>query len=358
MTSGQAIDTVAVGYDEFCEALAAKDLQPLWTQASELMPARPYPATQAWLWKWSSVLPLAEKAGELVTIDQGGDRRVLALANPGLSGLPFTSSTLWGAVQYLGPHEHALAHRHTPSALRFVMEGEGVWTTVDGDACDMSAGDLILTPSWTWHDHTNGSDQPMTWFDGLDLPLTVALESVFFERHPEGMQRVTGPHNSSASRFGPGTVPRNSRPAPHTSPLLLYRWQDTDRSLASLSADDQPMASLQFVNPLTGGSVMPTLGCEMHRIQPHRRTRPYRKVGSSVYVVFRGSGFSVVDGQRFDWGENDMFVTPSWSVVEHEAAEPADLFAITDKPVLDALHLFREDFPPGPQDITRIFSPK
>ena len=359
MASGQMTDTVEVAYDEFCGALAAEDLQPLWAQAGELMPAHPYPATQAWLWKWKSVLPLAEKAGELITIDKGGDRRVLALANPGLNGLPFTSSTLWGAVQYLGPHEHALAHRHTPSALRFVMEGDGVWTTVNGDACDMSAGDVVLTPSWTWHDHTNGSDQPMTWFDGLDLPLTVALEAVFFERHPEGMQRVTGPHNASERLFGRGTIPRSSGAPPHVSPLLLYRRADTDRSLAALAAaSDRPMVSLEFVNPTTGRSVMPTLGCEMHRLQPHRRTRPYRKVGSSVYVVFRGAGSTIIDGQRFEWEEKDMFVTPSWSVVEHEATEAADLFAITDQPVLEALHLFREEHPAEAQEINRTFSPK
>jgi gentisate 1,2-dioxygenase len=359
MASDPAVDTLAVAYEEFCGALAAKDLQPLWTQASELMPARPYPATKAWLWQWRSLLPLAEKAGELVTIDKGGDRRVLALANPGLNGLPFTSSTLWGAVQYLGPHEQALAHRHTPSALRFVMEGSGVWTTVDGDACDMTPGDLILTPSWMWHDHTNASDQPMTWFDGLDLPLTVALEAVFFERHPEGMQRVTGTHNASATRFGRGMVPRQPTRPLHNSPLLLYRREETDRGLAALLEDgDQPMASIQFINPSNGRSVMPTLGCEMHRIVPGRRTRPYRKVGSSVYVVYRGAGYSVIDGQRFDWGEKDIFVTPSWSIVEHEATDPADLFAVTDQPVLEALNLFREEVVPEPQEITHTFSPK
>ncbi len=359
MPSNQAVDTLAVAYDEFCGALAAKDLQPLWTQASELMPARPYPATEAWLWQWRSVLPLAEKAGELITIDKGGDRRVLALANPGLNGLPFTSSTLWGAVQYLGPHEHALAHRHTPSALRFVMEGSGVWTTVDGDACDMSPGDLILTPSWTWHDHTNGSDQPMTWFDGLDLPLVVALEAVFFERHPDGMQRVTSSHNASAARFGRGLVPRQLGDAQPHSPLLVYRWKDTDDGLASLlAASDEPMASIHFVNPTTGGSVMPTLGCEMHRLVGGRRSAPHRKVGNSIYVVFRGSGYSVIDGQRFDWNEKDIFVTPSWSVVEHHAHEPADLFAVTDRPVLEALHLFREESVADPQEITCTFSPK
>ncbi|MGH2376376.1 MAG: cupin domain-containing protein, partial [bacterium] len=145
--------TVEVGYDEFCGALAARDLKPLWKISKQLMPDVPLPTTQAWLWKWNEILPLAKRAGEIVTLERGGDRRVLAFANPGLKGLPFTSTTLWGAIQYLGPRESAPAHRHTPSAIRFVMTGAGAYTTVNGDAVEMEPGDLILTPIWNWHDH-------------------------------------------------------------------------------------------------------------------------------------------------------------------------------------------------------------
>ena len=131
----RSANTVEVGYDEFCGALAAHDLQALWSLQRKIMPDTPLPSTRPWLWKWDTIFPLARRAGELITIERGGDRRVLALANPGLNGLPFTSTTLWGAIQYLGPGETAPAHRHTPSAIRFVMTGSGVYTTVDGDAC-------------------------------------------------------------------------------------------------------------------------------------------------------------------------------------------------------------------------------
>ncbi len=353
-------DTVEVGYDEFCGALAAKDLQPLWTQAAKLMPQEPIPATLPWLWKWRTVLPLAEAAGRLIDIERGGDRRVLAFANPGLHGLPYTSSTLWGAYQYLGPHETAPAHRHSPAALRFVVEGDGVWTTVDGDACDMSAGDLILTPSGCWHDHTNGSDRPMVWFDGLDLPLVGALEAVFFEIYPDRMQPVRQPHNLSERRHGGrGTQSLLSGPPAAHSPLLRYRWADTDAALAALAESAPgPMVSLRYANPATGGAVMPTLGCEMHRLSPGGPTPPYRKVGSSVYVVYRGRGHTVINGQRFDWEPGDVFVTPSWSIVEHQADEPADLFGVTDRPVMEALHLFREEPAVEPQQVVATFEPK
>ena len=353
-------DTLEVGYDEFCGALAAKDLQPLWTQAARLMPREPIPRTLPWLWRWRSVLPLAQRAGELVTIERGGERRVLALANPGLGGLPYTSSTLWGAFQYLGPRESAPAHRHTPAALRFVIEGRGVWTTVDGDACDMGPGDLVLTPSWSWHDHSNPTDAPMVWFDGLDLPLAAAMESVFFEPYPDLMQPVETDHNASERVFGGRAMrPVGEAPNPRHSPLFIYRYRDTGEALGRLlAARGGPAASIEFVNPSNGASAMPTLGCEMHRLVAGRSTRPHRKVGSSIYVVFQGAGHSVVNGERFDWERGDALVTPSWSLVEHHPAEPSDLFAVTDRPVLESLHLFREETLDRPQEVRRTFVPK
>ena len=154
--------------DDFYGDLESVDLQPLWTQTKQLMPAVPAPAARPWLWKGSVLRALAARARELITIERGGERRVLALSNPGLGGAPYATPTLWGAIQALGARERAPAHRHTASAIRFVLEGEGVWTTVDGDACRMAPGDLVLTPAWTFHDHTNGGDETMLWFDGLE----------------------------------------------------------------------------------------------------------------------------------------------------------------------------------------------
>ena len=350
--------TVEVGYDEFCGALAARDLKPLWKIAKQLMPEVPLPTTQAWLWKWDDVLPLAKRAGEIITLERGGDRRVLAFANPGLNGLPFTSTTLWGALQYLGPHESAPAHRHTPNAIRFVLVGSGVYTTVNGDACDMEPGDLVLTPNWNWHDHNNKGDEPMVWFDGLDLPLVTTLESVFFENHPDLLQPIRG-HNLSEQGFvGVGLREMAvTSPAAH-SPLLRYRWAETERSLESLhQARGGSMVSLEFVNPLTGGPVVSTFTCEMHRLYPGERTPTQRKTGSSVYVVLHGTGRSVINGVLFEWGPGDTFVTPSWARVDHEVAEQADLFAISDRPVLQSLHLYREEELAEHQGIDDAFAP-
>ncbi len=120
---------------------------------------------------WSTLLPLAEQSGELVPVGRGGERRAIALANPGLPGTAYATPTLWAAIQYLGPREEAPSHRHTQTAFRFVVEGEGVWTNVDGDPVAMRRGDLLLTPGMHFHEHHNTTDRPMAWIDGLDIPL-------------------------------------------------------------------------------------------------------------------------------------------------------------------------------------------
>jgi len=351
-------DTLEVEYDEFCGALAATDLQPLWKINKKIMPRQPHPKTLPWLWKWSTLLPLAQRAGELITIDRGGDRRVLALCNPGLNGMPYTSTTLWGAIQYLGPGESAPAHRHSPGAIRFVMEGDGVWTTVNGDACDMTPGDLILTPNWHWHDHTNAGPRPMIWFDGLDLPLVGWMEAVFFELYPNDLQPIER-RNGSERLFGTGIVPTSAEEGSLHSPLLRYPYVQVDARLDTmLEETGSDVASLRYVNPLNGRSPLPTLGLEMVRLREGARTPPYRKTGSSIVVVFRGKGESIIGGQRFEWGEKDIFVVPSWATVEHVASEATDLFVTTDRPVLEALGLFREELLDEPQGVTDSFEPR
>ena len=133
----------------------AAGLMPLWSLRETLMPVAPEPRARPHRWRARNIYPLAERAGALVPVGRGGERRAIALANPGLAGLPYATPTLWAAIQYLGPGEVAPPHRHSQSAFRFVVEGEGVWTVVDGDAVAMRRGDLLLTSAWAWHGHTN-----------------------------------------------------------------------------------------------------------------------------------------------------------------------------------------------------------
>lgn len=343
--------------------LAAADLQPLWTITEQLLTPTPRPRAVPWLWPAATMKPLARRAIRLVPVERGGERRVLSLRNPGLGGAPYAAGTLWGAIQCLGPRETAPAHRHSPGAVRFVLEGEGVWTTVDGDACDMRPGDLVLTPSMNWHDHVNGGDREMFWFDGLDLPMVAALDAVFFEPYPGPGANQPEPveHNVSERTHAAGTryaVGAATALSPRHSPLTVYRWADTAAELDRLAAaSDEPLLALEYVDPGTGASVLPTLSCAVHRIRAGRRSLPVRRSGNAVHVVFAGHGSSVIDGQRFDWGPGDMFAVPSWAAVEHASDEQADLFVLGDAPVLRALGLAREEVLPGPQAVTGTFVP-
>jgi gentisate 1,2-dioxygenase len=360
----KSAETVSAALPALYRDLASVHLRPLWMITDQLLPPNPRPQAIPWLWSARVMKPLARRAISLVPVERGGERRVLSLENPGLGDLPYAAGTLWGGLQCLGPRETAPAHRHSPGAVRFVLEGEGVWTTVNCDACDMRPGDLILTPSWNWHDHVNGGDSEMFWFDGLDLPMVEALDAVFFEEYPGPgeNQPVPAEHNVSerlhaqGSRFAEdGMWPLD----PTSSSLLVYRWADTDAELdRRAQATTQPLVAVDYVNPVTGASVLPTLGCAVHRIRAGGHTTPVRRTGNTIYVAFRGHGLSVINGQRFDWGPGDMFVAPSWSAVEHSAATEADLFVLTDAPVLRALGIYREQLLPARQEVTSVFHPE
>lgn len=335
--------------DALYQDVADGDLQPLWEQKGLLTP-QPAPRALPYRWSASTLRRLGERAGDLVPIDRGGDRRVLACANPGLDGEPYAVSSLWAAVQFLGPREMAPAHRHTPAALRFVLEGEGVYTLVDGDPLAMSAGDLILTPGWTFHEHHNPGDEPMMWVDVLDLPIVHRLEAIFFEEGPsEQPDQATASASRSERSYGSaaGLVPPpGEREHRGFSPLTAYRWGDTDRALERrLDVLDAPAATLTYVDPLTGADVMPTLRCEATRVRPRASSRLFQHTGSRVATVFRGSGRARVGDDVFDVGPGDIVAIPSWAPWSFEADTQLDVFSTSDGPALTALGLYREQHP-------------
>ncbi len=212
---------------EFYEEAERKHLIPLWRVTQSLLPSEPKTRVRPFLWKWSGLSRMAHHAGKLVPLGRGGERRVLGLRNPGLGGKCAATHTLWAAVQIVQPGEIAPCHRHTASAIRFIIEGERSYTTVNGDKCMMSCGDLVLTPNWTWHDHGCESDQPMIWMDGLDLPLVGDLDAIFFEPYPADRQPIT--HiNASERKFSATQLrPIWQKPIEAYSPLLNYKWEPT-----------------------------------------------------------------------------------------------------------------------------------
>ena len=275
---------------------------PLWTQLGDLMPMTPTSQAVPFVWKWSTLYPLAQRAGDLVPVGRGGERRAIALANPGLGGVPYVTPTLWAAIQYLGPKETAPEHRHAQNAFRFVVEGEGVWTVVNGDPVAMRRGDFLLTPGWHFHGHHNETDQPMAWIDGLDIPFVHYTDTGFFEFGSDGRHRRVHagrvPVRAAVGASGAAPAGRvgrqeSARRSPRTggstpTPRCASNWQLEDEGYAATTEPGH--AAVRYTNPTTGGDVMPTIRAEFHRLRAGAHTRPRRDVGSTVYQVFEGAG--------------------------------------------------------------------
>ncbi|GAA3217883.1 cupin domain-containing protein [Pseudonocardia petroleophila] len=343
--------------DELYADFAAANMAPLWTQRGGLMPQTPSPHAVPALWRWSTLYPLAARSGELVPVGRGGERRAIALANPGLPGTAYATPTLWAAIQYLGPREEAPAHRHTQTAFRFVVEGEGVWTNVVGDPVAMRRGDLLLTPGMHWHEHHNTTDHPMAWIDGLDIPLVRQLDAGFFEFGPEVLSTTETPAASRNERLWghPGLRPVGA-PAPAASPLMAYRWEHTDAALAAqleLEAEGHPgvvspgHAVVRFTNPATGRDALSTIRTEMHRLGTGARSLTTRVAGSGVWQVFSGSGSVTVGDETWDVGTGDLFAVPSWAPVTIRTDGGLDAFRFSDDPVFEALGLARTSVEDG-----------
>lgn len=329
-------------------------MTPLWTTRGDLMPAAPTPRAQPHRWRWTDLLPLAVRSAELVPVGRGGERRAISLGNPGLPGDPYTTPTLWAAIQYLAPWENAPEHRHSQSAFRFVLDGEGVWTVVDGDPVAMRRGDLLLTPGWHFHGHQNVSDQPMAWLDGLDIPFVAQVDQGFFEFGPDEVRTSRTPSRSDSERLWgqPGVTPVSRAAARSSSPLMAYRWQHTDAALrAQLELETEGIiatitsghAAVRFTNPTSGGDALTTIRTEMHRVAAGASTVARRTSASAVWQVFQGDGQMQVGEQVYELGHGDVIAVPSWAVVQVTAGAELDLFTFSDAPIMEKLSLLRNE---------------
>ncbi|MES3636588.1 cupin domain-containing protein [Mycobacterium intracellulare] len=334
--------------DAFYGDLAAGFLQPLWELGGMLRP-EPDVAAVPYRWQAADLYKLASRSGELVAIAGAGERRVLALSNPGLSGAPFISSSLWAGVQFIKPAEVAPPHRHSASALRLILHGNGAYTVVDGDPIAMSQGDLVLTPAWTMHEHHNPSDEPMIWLDILDLPLVIGLNALFFEQGTDSASLISSQRSTAEMLYGqgPGLMPAGRDISDHVlphSPLTVYRWADTDVALdALLEATSADQATLRFRDPTRARDIMPTLRCELTRMRSGATSIAQRQTGSRVGVVLHGCGRVQIARRSFDLDKGDIFVVPSWAPCQLHAGTDLDVFVTSDAPVLEALSLFRDE---------------
>ena len=335
----------------FYDRIGRDNLTPLWTSLANLVTPEPRSPCQPAAWRFDTIRSAMMEAGSLITAKEA-ERRVLVLENPGLRGQSRITTSLYSGVQLVLPGEVAPAHRHTQSALRFVLEGSGAYTAVNGEKTMMHEGDFIITPPMAWHDHGNPSDEPIFWLDGLDIPVVQFLDASFAEHLDVDEQPITRPVGDSDARYGANLMPVDHNGGGGSSPVFNYPFGRTREALERMRRMEDWDAchglKMRYTNPITGNHAMATMGTFVQLLPKGFATAAYRSTDATVFVPIEGQGRSVIsvtggEDMVVTWGKRDVFVVPSWHRVRHEAAEDSVLFSFSDRPIQQALHLFRED---------------
>ncbi|MCC0057541.1 MAG: cupin domain-containing protein [Rhodobiaceae bacterium] len=332
---------------EYREALAKQSTGPLWPMMRNVLPHdRPSAISKPHLWSYEHIRPLLLRAGELTPVEKA-ERRVLVLADPGRGeGAMQVTSSIYCGLQLLLPGEKAPAHKHTPSAARIIVEGEGAYTIVDGEKCVMQHGDLVLTPGGMWHDHGHEGDQPVIWLDALDLPLFVYLEGSYAVEGEFQTPR-NRPDSSMLEYAEAGLVPTRAPGSARAKyPQLRYPWSKTRAGLEKLAAytDRGRAVELDYVNPETGEPCLPTMGFTAMMLAAGDKVRAPVTSSSNVFHVIDGAGSSTVNGKTVNWKRGDTFSAPVFSEIDHQAGgkDPAFLIRIHDRPLQEKIGFYEE----------------
>jgi gentisate 1,2-dioxygenase len=319
---------------EYVQNLRHKNLVPLWPSLRGVLPPKvPTRQTQPTCWAYQDIKPLLLQAGELTPIEKA-ERRVLVLANPG-HGLEKmqASAAMYLGMQLLMPGEWAPSHRHTPNAVRMVVEGEGAWTNVDGEKCPMSRGDLILTPSGLWHEHGHDGTDPVIWLDVLDLPLVYYMEASY---HINGERQTVVPGQGDKQYARGGVVPshvfeRNKK----AYPMLRYAWKDAKAALQALAADDALIEHVQvtYTNPETGGDAENILGFYALMLRSGQSLRLPARSPAQVFHVIEGAVEAQIVNSTYQLAEADTCCAPGYEAVtlKNLSAEQAAFVFIADE---------------------------
>ena len=327
------------------------NLTPLWEVLHALVPPQPSSPCVPALWKYEQIKPFLQRAGEVITAEEAV-RRVLILENPALRGKSAITQSLYAGLQLILPGEIAPSHRHSQSALRFIVAGSGAYTAVDGERTTMHPGDFIITPSWTWHDHGNEVDEPVVWLDGLDIPMIQFFDAGFAENNTVKSQAISRPEGTSFARYGHNMAPvRGDAPFGATSPIFSYPYERSREALQQLERSAPIDAfdgfKLRYINPATGGSPMPTMATFMQRLPAGFEGKAWRQTDGAVYSVVEGSGIAYIESPtgpvRFEFEARDHFVVPSWQAVRLQSATGCVLFSFSDRPVHQALGIHKEE---------------
>ena len=343
---GGAQADVKTARADFYRRISGDNMTPLWEVLGALVPKSPRTPVAPALWRYSEVRGHVMEAGRLISAEEA-ERRVLVLENPAMRGNSSITQSLYAGLQLILPGEVAPAHRHTQSALRLVLDGEGAYTAVDGERTTMRRGDFIITPSWTWHDHGNLGAEPVVWLDGLDIPTLRFFDAGFAEHGSAASQASARPEGDALARYGHNMVPVDLKQAPSDpTKVFVYPFADTKEALEGIARTDPDAHfghKLRYVNPATGASPMPTIGAFAQLLPEGFASQPYRSTDATVYVCLEGQGSARVGDETYTFGPNDIFVVPSWHALRLQAEAQTILFSFSDRPMQQALGLWREE---------------
>lgn len=328
--------------------MAPHHLTPLWESLAMLVRPQPQSPAHVYRWSYDAARAYLMRAGDLISAEQA-ERRVLILENPGLEGQSAITPSLYAGLQLILPGEVAPSHRHSQCALRFVIEGSGAFTALDGEKAVMQPFDLVLTPGGQWHDHGNPTDRPMIWLDGLDIPTVRHFDASFAEHLNEKAHRETVPPGDTMARYGHNMRPMKGSLAdrrPAHQPLFHYpyaQWRPAlDSMAASAQIDPYLGHALEFLNPADGGPVMPTISAHVRLVPAGFETLSRRSTDGTIFVVVEGRGTALVEGQEIALQPRDIFVIPSWHELRLKADSDLVLFGYSDRAAQEKLHLYKE----------------
>jgi gentisate 1,2-dioxygenase len=334
--------------EAFYDRISKRDLAPLWKVMRSVVTKEPVTRCVPHVWNFSDVKSLVMESGGLITAEEA-ERRVLVLENPGMRGESRITNSLFAGIQMILPGEIAPAHRHVSSAIRFVLDGHGAYTAVEGEKAYMAPGDFVITANWAPHDHGNTGNEPMLWLDVLDFP-TVNFFEASFADHMDGqdkMQNTTREDGDSLAFYGSGVLPDGAPIQLKRSPVINYTYARTrpilDRVFKAGDIDKSHGARVRYANPINGGPVLPTMGANLALFPEGFKGQPYRATDGTIFACTEGGGVTKVGDEVLEWGPNDVFVVPPWKVYSHHPREQSVLFSISDRPAQEALGIWRED---------------
>jgi len=338
-------DNIVGARQAYYDKIDKYDMAPLWEVLKNYVTKEPKPKCAPMLWKFEDAKKLVMEAGDVITAEEA-ERRVLVLENPALRGQARATNTLFAGIQLILPGEIAEVHRHVSSAIRFVLDGQGAYTAVEGEKTIMSPGDFVITANWAPHDHGNTSEKPMMWLDVLDMPTVNHFETSFAEHFDEKMQKETHQDGDSLAFYGSGVLPDGTKANPKRTPIINYTYARTrpilERMVKAGEIDKRHGARAHYINPTTGGPVLPTMGAGLALLPQGFKGEEYRSTDGTIFVCAEGKGVTTIGGKPYEWTQNDVFVVPPWTPYSHKAEKESVLFSISDRPAQEALGIWRE----------------